>query len=45
VDKALIVYDDIMNLLKQTQGMTEFLSIDTLFDRMVEIARKAENIK
>jgi flagellum-specific ATP synthase len=45
VDKALIVYDDIMNLMKQTQGMTEFLSIDTLFDRMVEIARKAENIK
>ena len=45
VDKALIIYDDLMNLLKQSQGMTEFLTIDTLFDRMVEIARKAENIK
>ena len=45
VDKALIIYDDLMNLLKQSQGMTEFLSIETLFDRMVEIARKAENIK
>jgi flagellum-specific ATP synthase len=45
VDKAIIIYDDLMNLLKQNQGMTEFLSIDTLFDRMVEIARKAENIK
>jgi flagellum-specific ATP synthase len=45
VDKALIIYDDLMNLLKQNQGMTEFLSIETLFDRMVEIARKAENIK
>jgi flagellum-specific ATP synthase len=45
VDKALIIYDDLMNLLKQSQGMTEYLSIDTLFDRMVEIARKAENIK
>ncbi len=45
VDKAIIIYDDLMNLLKQNQGMTEFLSIETLFDRMVEIARKAENIK
>jgi flagellum-specific ATP synthase len=34
-----------MGLLKQSQGMTEFLSIDVLYDRMVEIARKAENIK
>jgi hypothetical protein len=25
--------------------MTEYLTIDTLYDRMVEIARKAENIK
>ncbi len=44
VDKAMLIYDDLMNLLKQTQGMTEFLTIDALFDRMVEIARKAENI-
>lgn len=44
VDKAILIYDDLMNLLKQTQGMTEFLTIDTLFDRMVEIARKAESI-
>jgi flagellum-specific ATP synthase len=45
VDKALIIYDDLMNLMRQSQGMTEFLSIDVLYDRMVEIARKAENIK
>ena len=45
VDKALLIYDDLMNLLRQNQGMTEFLSIETLYDRMVEIARKAENIK
>ncbi len=45
VDKAILVYDDLMNLLKQNQGMTDFLSIDSLYDRMVEIARKAENIK
>lgn len=43
VDKAMLIYDDLMNLLKQTQGMTEFLTIETLFDRMVEIARKAES--
>ncbi len=45
VDKALLIYDDLMNLMKQSQGMTEFLSIETLYDRMVDIARKAENIK
>jgi flagellum-specific ATP synthase len=45
VDKALLIYDDLMNLMKQNQGMTEFLSIETLYDRMVDIARKAENIK
>jgi flagellum-specific ATP synthase len=45
VDKAILIYDDLMNLLRQNQGMTEFLSIETLYDRMVEIARKAENIK
>lgn len=45
VDKALLIYDDLMALLQQNQGMTEYLSIETLYDRMVEIARKAENIK
>ena len=45
VDKAILIYDDLMNLLKQNHGMTEYLSIETLYDRMVEIARKAENIK
>jgi len=45
VDKAILIYEDLMNLLKQNHGMTEYLSIETLYDRMVEIARKAENIK
>ncbi len=45
VDKALIIYDDLMALMRQNHGMTEYLSIETLYDRMVEIARKAENIK
>lgn len=44
VDKAILIYDDIINLLRQNQGMTEFLSIEVLYDRMVEIARKAESI-
>ena len=44
VDKAMLIYEDLMGLLRQTQGMSEFLTIDTLFDRMVEIARKAETI-
>ena len=44
VDKAILIHEDLMNLLRQTQGMSEFLTIDTLFDRMVEIARKAETV-
>lgn len=44
VDKALLIYDDLMSLLRQTQDMTEYFTIDALFDRMVEIARKAESI-
>ncbi len=43
VDKALLIYDDLMNLLKQHHGMSDYLTIETLFDRMVEIARKAES--
>jgi flagellum-specific ATP synthase len=40
VDKAISVYDDIINLLRQQ--VEEAFSIDELFDRMLEIARKAE---
>lgn len=43
VDKAMLIYDSLMQLLKQEQGMSEFLSIEELFDQMVEIARYAEN--
>lgn len=42
VDKALIIYDDLMNLLRQEQGMGVAFKIDELYDRMVELARKAE---
>lgn len=42
VDKALIIYDELMGLLRQEQGMSTYLKIDELYDRMVELARKAE---
>ena len=44
VDKALIIYQDIMSLLKQEQDVKDFFSMDELYDKMVEIARKAESI-
>ncbi len=40
VDKAIIVYNDLMELLKQR--VEESSTIDDLFDRMVDIARRAE---
>lgn len=41
VDKAMMIYDDLTNLLRQQ--VEEAYTIDELFDRMLEIARKAEN--
>ncbi len=43
VDKSLVIHDHLMNLLKQEIGMADFLKIDELYDRMVELARAAEN--
>ena len=40
VDKAIAIYDDLTNLLRQQ--IEESFTIDELFDRMIEIARKAE---
>jgi flagellum-specific ATP synthase len=42
VDKAIAIYDDLMSLLKQEQGMHESHTIEELYDHMVELARKAE---
>lgn len=42
VDKAILIQDDIMALLKQFHGMSENLSIPELYDKMVQLARKAE---
>ncbi len=44
VDKALLIYDDLMNLLRQEQMSHTAMSIDAVYDQMVEIARKAERI-
>lgn len=40
IDKAISVYEDITNLLKQQ--VEEAFTIEELFDRMLDIARKAE---
>lgn len=40
VDKAIVIYDDLINLLRQQ--VDEAFTIEELFDRMLEIARKAE---
>jgi flagellum-specific ATP synthase len=41
VDKAISIYDDLVNLLRQQ--IEESFTIDQLFERMIEIARKAES--
>lgn len=42
VDKALVIYDDLLDLLKQVQGMNKSLKIAEIYDLMVDLARKAE---
>ena len=44
VDKAILIHDDLMDLMRQVQGMSEFYKIDELYDRLVQIARKAEGV-
>lgn len=41
VDKAINIYDDMINMLRQQVDFK--MSIEELFDTMIEIARKAEN--
>jgi len=43
VDKALAIYPDLLNLLRQDQNLGTSLSLDELFDQMVELAKKAED--
>ena len=40
VDKAMVIYNDLINLLQQR--VEDASSIDDIYDRMVEIARKGE---
>lgn len=42
VDKALSIYDELMDLMKQFQGMSDPMTMEELYDRMVDLARKAE---
>ncbi|MCO4792446.1 MAG: FliI/YscN family ATPase [Bacteriovoracaceae bacterium] len=42
VDKALIIYDELMEMLRQMQDSAEVMSLEELYDQMVNIARKAE---
>ncbi|MBA2404352.1 MAG: FliI/YscN family ATPase [Bdellovibrionales bacterium] len=41
IDKAIAIYDDLTNLLRQQ--VEESYTIEELFDRMLDIARKAES--
>ena len=42
VDKALVIYEDLMKLMLQEQDMHESMTIEELYEIMVELARKAE---
>ncbi|MCY4523624.1 MAG: EscN/YscN/HrcN family type III secretion system ATPase, partial [Halobacteriovoraceae bacterium] len=42
VDKSIRIHEELNNLLKQMQGFTEFISIEDIYDRMVELTRKIE---
>lgn len=42
VDKAIVVYNDLMELLQQREDQA--LAIDDVYERMVEIARKGETV-
>ena len=43
VDKAIMIYDDMIELLRQEIDNSS--NLETLYDQMVEIARKAESIQ
>ena len=43
VDKALVIHEQLMDLLKQYQGLSEPMSTDELYDNMVSLAKYAED--
>ncbi|MBT3235220.1 MAG: FliI/YscN family ATPase [Bdellovibrionales bacterium] len=44
VDKSIVIYQDLINLLKQDQTIFEYYNMEELYDSMVEIARKGERL-
>jgi flagellum-specific ATP synthase len=44
VDKAIRIYDEIINFLRQSQDEEQKQSLDEVFDNLIEIARKAEAV-
>lgn len=43
VDKALVINDSLMDLLKQYQGMSESIGMSDLYNKMVDLAKYAED--
>jgi len=43
VDKAIFIYDELMELMKQNQDSHEVLMIDQILERLVHIVKKAQN--
>lgn len=43
VDKAMVIHDQLMELLKQMQGMQQPLTTSELYDEMVNLAKLAED--
>ena len=42
VDKAIRIHDELETLLKQMQGLSEFITIEEIYDKMAALARKIE---
>ena len=45
IDKAIEVYDDLMDLVRQNQDSSEILMIDQMLERMIHIVQKAQSFE
>ena len=45
IDKAIEVYDDLMDLVRQNQDSSEVLMIDQMLERMIHIVQKLRALK
>ena len=43
VDKAIKIHDELNDMLKQLKGLSEYMTIEEIFQKMVELARKVES--